>query len=160
MAPVNQPLSKAQRRGWGWIGIGLLAIAVALGAFIAAPLFMNSNAPAPSQIAAKPFSQGLTASPSQGGTETQVNLRPAGLPPSTNVLLFGGSDQNRLQQLAESQTDGEGNLAARVMVPEWAERGKPFYFAAEVEGRRLGLAGFNVIVNDEVAPSGAGGLGG
>jgi hypothetical protein len=157
--PVIERSGRRQRKAWRIIALASAGLFVVLCAFFAAPLVLDFayRAPlAPTDEAAL-IRENLTATPEQGGTEQQVTLSTSGLEPGAEVAILAGIDPERLRALATDQADDQGRLNAEVEIPEWAERGRPFYFAAEQNGARIGLASVNVIVLDQVAPAAAGG---
>jgi hypothetical protein len=152
----SEPTSREGRRAWRFVALAAGMLLVVLCAIFAAPLVFDFPYRAPSgekQVLA----ENLTVTPDRGPTEQEITLWTHGLAPGTQVAILGGVDLGELRPLGEAMVDDRGNLNAGSKIPEWAVRGKPFYFVAEQDGARIGAASVNVIVLDEVAPAGAGG---
>jgi hypothetical protein len=81
-----------------------------------------------------------------------ITLRAEGLEPGSDVSILAGLTREELRPSGKDQANRDGQFETTVRIPEWAERGKPFYFVVEQNGRQIGLASVN-----EVAPATAGG---
>ena len=154
---VPERTTHGQRKFWRIGAIAAAALLVILCALFAAPLLFDFTYFAPSAQNTEVVAEGMTATPPQGSTQQAITLTASGLEPGAEATILGGVDQAQMREISRVQANGEGNLEAAVEIPEWAERGKPFYFAAEANGERVGLASVNVIVQDDTAPAGAGG---
>jgi hypothetical protein len=151
----NAP-SRPARKLWRVAALGAAIVAVVLCAIFAAPLVLDFSYFAPHNLTAT-LAQALTAQPSQGATEEEITLTGTGLTPNSEVSILGGIDQAQLQPLGTGRADGSGKLDTLIKIPEWAERGRQFYFATQEDGKRVGLASVNVIVRTDVGPIGVGG---
>jgi hypothetical protein len=63
-----------------------------------------------------------------------------------------------MRELGIANTSAEGTLDVLLAVPEWAEPGR-LYFSLRLDGERVAIGTFNVVVLLDVAPSGVGGAG-
>jgi len=127
-------------------------ILVALCLLAAIPAFFpfsyfSSHSPTQPVIA-----ENIQLRPTQRPTEQEVTLSARYLNAGTQVSILGGTDPEAMQPLVFAKADPGGALTSRVKIPAWAERGKEFYLALEQDGKRRGLASFNVVVLEGQLP--------
>jgi hypothetical protein len=156
MSSNDELAARPARTNWRFAAVLAATLFVVLCALFAAPLIVDFPYFAP-EGGAPTVAEGLAITPTEGPTEQRVVLEAAGLTPVSEVTIEGGLDRGRMQVLGRTRTDSNGDLRAETEVPDWAERGKPFYFAVAQDGARVGVASINVIVLDDVAPASVGG---
>jgi hypothetical protein len=114
-------------------------------ASFATPLLRRFSDPAP-QGGQSTLQAGLTATPADAVVDQPVANTGQGAQPGAPFEVSGGLDDNQLRPMGEGKADQAGTVTANPQVPEWAERGKPFFFAVDSAGKRVGTTSVNVVV--------------